>query len=183
VHLNLTVRTLGGAPSVLGGWILAVPQAGGSPLRVPWALGVPGVRKTDLIQAAALSRRVTFAGGAADATGVSGDGTKLTVAIGQAAGRGARLRIAPVAHLSVDLFKGDAHVARVLDARSLLPGVYRYAVTGRDRMGRPLPPGTYRIVIEAVSGDGVKTERSLPLVIKRPAKPHATSAGAATATP
>jgi hypothetical protein len=76
-----------------------------------------------------------------------------------------RLAIAPVARLTVDLYKGDQDLGRLLDLRSLLPGVYRYGITGRDPDGNPLAAGDYRLVVDATSVDAVTSERSLPFTI------------------
>jgi hypothetical protein len=72
-----------------------------------------------------------------------------------------------VAHLAVDLYRGRKHVTRLLDARSILPGTYVYGLTGRDGSGKALPPGTYRIVVDAVSSDEVTSEREVSFKIPK----------------
>ena len=94
---------------------------------------------------------------------------RLTIAVGAVdTGHSSKLAIAPVAHLAVDLYRGQTRVTRLLDARSLLPGTYVYGLTGRDGAGKPLPPGSYRIVVDAVSSDEVTSEREVAFRI--PAK-------------
>jgi hypothetical protein len=77
----------------------------------------------------------------------------------------ARLAIAPVARLTVELYQGSTDLGRLLDLRSLLPGVYRFGVTGRGATGAPLAPGDYRLVVDATSVDSVTSERSQPFTI------------------
>jgi hypothetical protein len=76
-----------------------------------------------------------------------------------------RLAIAPVARLTVDLYQGDTNLGRLLDLRSLLPGVYRFGVTGRGVDGAPLAAGAYRLVVDATSVDAVTSERALPFAV------------------
>ncbi|MEO9174685.1 MAG: hypothetical protein ABI317_04150, partial [Gaiellales bacterium] len=77
----------------------------------------------------------------------------------------ARLAIAPVARLTVELFQGDTDLGRLLDLRSLLPGVYRFGITGRGVTGAPLADGDYRLVVDATSVDAVTSEQVLPFSI------------------
>jgi subtilisin family serine protease len=176
--LTLTAAHLPTSSSVLGGWILAVPVAGGRATRIPWALSTSGDETSSLIRNVTLTKHriVPPAVGTAAAgttalqqtSGAAASLSQLDIAIGSVKATSDALAIAPVAHLSVDLYKNDTLVTRVLDARSLLPGVYRYGITGRDGSGKALAPGNYRLVVDAESSDGITTERETAFVVAPP---------------
>jgi hypothetical protein len=73
----------------------------------------------------------------------------LTVVAGRIAG-GRTLQIEPVARLDVLLYSAGGRFLGVLaKQRDLLPGVYRFGLTGRGASGAPLPAGSYEIRIVA----------------------------------
>ena len=58
---------------------------------------------------------------------------KLTLVLGSARSDGAaRLEIAPVQRLSVDLYRDSQLIGRIVERHELLPGSYRYGITGID---------------------------------------------------
>ena len=93
--------------------------------------------------------------------------TKLSLVLGSAKSNGAaRLEIAPVQRLSVDLYRDSHLLGRLVERHELLPGSYRYGITGIDpRTGKALTPGIYRLVIDAVSADDVTSERQLGFTV------------------
>jgi hypothetical protein len=71
-----------------------------------------------------------------------------------------------VQRLSVDLYRDSQLLGRIVDRRELLPGRYRFGITGIDpSTGKPLAPGVYRLVIDAVSSDEVTSERQLGFTV------------------
>jgi hypothetical protein len=92
---------------------------------------------------------------------------KLKLVLGSASSDGAaRLEIAPVQRLSVDLYRDSRLLGRIVERHELLPGSYRYGITGIDpSTGKPLTPGVYRLVIDAVSSDEVTSERKLGFTV------------------
>lgn len=163
LHVTLSLTGLTHTASVIGGWVTVTTDGSATTLRVPWAAATAGDAVVNLIRAAGLTS-TSFA------TGTSADPpSQLQLQLGDVqAGLGpddARLAIAPVARLTVELFQGDSDLGRLLDLRSLLPGVYRFGVTGRDLSGAPLAPGAYRLVVDATSVDSVTSERVLPFTV------------------
>jgi hypothetical protein len=138
-------------------------NGGGTTLRIPWAAATAGDAVVNLIRAADLTSTTFAPGTSADPP------SQLQLQLGDvetgATADDARLAIAPVARLTVELFQGDGDLGRLLDLRSLLPGVYRFGVTGRGLSGSPLPPGAYRLVVDATSVDSVTSERVLPFTV------------------
>jgi hypothetical protein len=92
---------------------------------------------------------------------------RLTLVVGSAtANSTARLDLMAVQHLSVDLYHGSQLLGRIVERHELLPGSYRYGITGIDPgTGKVLPPGVYRLVIDAVSTDDVTSERQLGFTV------------------
>ncbi len=63
---------------------------------------------------------------------------------------GPRLQIEPVARLDVLLYTAGGRFLGVLSRqRDLLPGVYRFGLTGRGASGAALPAGSYEIRVVA----------------------------------
>ena len=163
LHVTLSLTGLTHTASVIGGWVTVTTDGSATTLRVPWAAATAGDAVVNLIRAAGLTA-TSFA------TGTSADPpSQLQLQLGDVqAGLNpddARLAIAPVARLTVELFQGDTDLGRLLDLRSLLPGVYRFGVTGRGLSGAPLAPGDYRLVVDATSVDSVTSERVLPFTV------------------
>jgi hypothetical protein len=146
---------------VLGGWLL-VAVAGGENLRVPWALSRSNDLAAGLLGGAALAPALVHP--SADGSAVV---ARLDLVLGAArTGGAARLEIAPVQRLSVDLYRNAQLLGRIVDRHELLPGRYRYGITGIDpSTGKALTPGLYRLVIDAVSADEVTSERQLGFTV------------------
>jgi len=160
VPLTLVAHGLPDQTTVIGGWMI-VSIEGGSTLRVPWALSRNGDLAAGLIAKAALtSPRV-------EPTGDDSAATRLALVLGSAKSSGsARLEIAPVQRLSVDLYRDSHLLGRLVERHELLPGSYRYGITGIDPTTRKaLTPGIYRLVIDAVSADDVTSERQLGFTV------------------
>jgi hypothetical protein len=163
LHVSLALTGLTHTASVIGGWVTVTTDGSATTLRIPWAAATAGDAAVNLIRAAGLTN-------SSFATGTSADPpSQLQLQLGDVqAGLSpddARLAIAPVARLTVELFQGDTDLGRLLDLRSLLPGVYRFGVTGRGLSGAPLAPGDYRLVVDATSVDSVTSERVLPFAV------------------
>jgi hypothetical protein len=163
LHVTLSLTGLTHTASVIGGWVTVTTDGTNDTLRVPWAAATAGDAVVNLIREAGLTS-TTFAPGKS-----SDPPSELQLQLGDVeAGLNAddaRLAIAPVARLTVDLYQGDSDLGRLLDLRSLLPGVYRFGVTGRGLSGAPLAPGSYRLVVDATSVDSVVSERVLPFAV------------------
>ena len=160
IRLELKARDLPADSTVVGGWLIVTIDGGGT-IRVPWALA----RSDDL--AAGLIGAATLAPPRIQPTTGGGPATRLTLVLGSASSNGtARLEIAPVQRLSVDLYRNSQLLGRIVDRRELLPGSYRFGITGTDpSTGRPLEPGVYRLVVDAVSSDEVTSERQLGFTV------------------
>jgi hypothetical protein len=145
---------------VIGGWII-VSIDGGGRLRVPWALS----RSDDL--AAGLIGSAALAPALVEPTSDGSAATKLALVLGSArSDASARLEIAPVQRLSVDLYSGSHLLGRLVERHELLPGSYSYGITGIDPSTRKaLVPGIYRLVIDAGSADDVTSERQLGFTV------------------
>jgi minor extracellular serine protease Vpr len=160
VPLTLHARGLPDQTSVIGGWIV-VSLDGGGKLRVPWALS----RNDDL--AAGLIGRATLTPALVQPETDGTAAAKLALVVGSArSNASARLQIAPVQRLSVDLYQGSRLLGRIVERHELLPGSYTYGVSGMDPTTRKaLAPGIYRLVIDAVSADDVTSERQLGFTV------------------
>jgi hypothetical protein len=145
---------------VIGGWLL-VTVDGGTDMRVPWALSRDDDLAVGLIGDAALTPALVTP--ATDGTTAA----RLDLVLGAARANGAaRLEIAPVQRLSVDLYRNSQLLGRLLERHELLPGRYRYGITGIDpSTGKALAPGIYRLVVDAVSSDEVTSERQLGFTV------------------
>ncbi|MDX6628118.1 MAG: minor extracellular serine protease Vpr, partial [Gaiellales bacterium] len=160
VTLTLQAHGLPARTAVIGGWIL-VSTDGGGRLRVPWALSRSDDLAAGLIGSAALVPARVQPAAAGDVA------TRLSLVLGSAKSDGpARLEIAPVQRLSVDLYRESHLLGRLVERHELLPGSYRYGITGIDpTTGKALTPGIYRLVIDAVSADDVTSERQLGFTV------------------
>ncbi|MEO9177025.1 MAG: S8 family serine peptidase, partial [Gaiellales bacterium] len=122
LHVTLSLTGLPHTASVVGGWVTVATDGGGPTLRIPWAAATAGDAIVNLIRSAGLSS-TSFASGSSAAPP-----SQLQLQLGDVqaglTADDARLAIAPVARLTVELFQGDTDLGRLLDLRSLLPGVY-----------------------------------------------------------
>ena len=160
VTFQLDATGIGAEGDVIGGWIVA-ESTSGTRVRVPFAIAVGGDPTVSLVPAARIEP-ATF-----KALPESGLPARLELSLGSVGKPAAadRFDIAPVARLTVDLYRGDENLGRLVEARNLLPGVYRYGLTGRGLDGEALGPGAYRLVIAADSLDGITSERDVPFTI------------------
>jgi minor extracellular serine protease Vpr len=160
VTLTLQASHLPDQTTVIGGWLL-VQVDGGADMRVPWALSRDDDLAVGLIGDAALTPALVTP--ASDGTTAA----RLDLVLGAARTDGAaRLEIAPVQRLSVDLYRRSQLLGRLLERHELLPGRYRYGITGIDpSTGKALAPGIYRLVVNAVSSDEVTSERQLGFTV------------------
>ena len=160
VRLELKAHDLPADATVVGGWLIVTVDGGGS-IRVPWALA----RSDDL--ATGLIGRATLLPPRIEPNAGGGPATRLALVLGSARSNGtARLEISPVQRLSVDLYRQSQLLGRIVDRRELLPGSYHFGITGIDpSTGKPLEPGVYRLVIDAVSSDEVTSERQLGFTV------------------
>ena len=159
VDLTLTLGGLPAQAGVIGGWIVVAPD-GAAPLRVPWSAATTGDLKTPLIRSAVLDS-ASFAPGAEGAIA-----SRLVLGLGDVGVTDPRVEIAPVGHFTVDLLRDGAEIARIVDERHLLPGTYRYGLTGHDpKTGKALEPGRYELLLSAHSVDGITSERRVGFTI------------------
>jgi minor extracellular serine protease Vpr len=168
VKLQLTARALPNQSSVVGGWVLVERPGGGVFLRIPWAVATSNDQAVGLIRSMHLApARIPAVTGTAGPN--VGALSRLDLELGaiSESGTNQALRISPVTHMTIHLYRGSTLVSRILDAQALLPGVYHYGLTGRDSSGAPLPPGRYRLVVDAVSSDRVTSEMERAFVITK----------------
>ena len=160
VPLTLHADDLPDATSVVGGWLLVLTDGGGT-------CGCPGrslasddlaaglIGGSSLVPAARRADDERRAGRAAHARARRGAHGRRGAARDLA---GAAAERRPLSRLTAD----RAHLER----HELLPGSYRYGITGIDpSTGKPLTPGIYRLVIDAVSSDEVTSERQLGFTV------------------
>jgi subtilisin family serine protease len=127
------------ALALVGGDI-AVRPAGGRVLRIPWAISFRPYTG-NLLGPASISP-VSFSPSDTDPA-------TLSVVAGRILG-GGPVEIEPVSRLDVLLYNASGRFLGVLArGRDLLPGVYRFGLTGRGGNGETLPPGSYEIRLVA----------------------------------
>jgi subtilisin family serine protease len=120
---------------------LALRPTGGQALRVPWSI-VFRPFAGSLLTVGRISPQSFSPSDTSPAV--------LSIAAGRITGS-ARVEIQPVARLDVLLYSSTGNFLGVLDqVPDLLPGVYRFAVTGRGPSGAVLPPGGYEIRLVAL---------------------------------
>ncbi len=144
VGARTTVRVLANAAATpasgLAAGILAVLPAGGEPLRIPWTIVFQPPAAT-LLGAAALTP--------ASFTPSDTRPAILQVSVGGLGG-GSRLEIEPAARLEIRLLGPSGSSLGVLaSVQDLLPGRYRFAISGRAPDGRRLAPGAYELALVA----------------------------------
>jgi subtilisin family serine protease len=159
VHIAVSAKVplLPRAPAALDG-ALRVKIRQGATLRVPWTIAVP-LAKSDLIPSARLSSQVFEPSDVEPAV--------LTVIAGRVDGSAERPQLLPLDELSIDLYRGDQRLGRLLLVRDLLPGRYSFGITGRGVNGRHLQPGAYELHLAATPvGGGDVDEKSIPFTIR-----------------
>ena len=102
---------------MIGGWLIVLTDGGGT-LRVPWALA-----RSDELAAGPDRQPPRSYRRALEPTTDGEPAAKLTLVLGAARSDGsARLEIAPVQRLSVDLYRDSQLIGRIVERRELLPG-------------------------------------------------------------
>ena len=158
VGVLATVPTLPAIPGALTGAIRVVPQFAKA-FRVPWAIAVP-VRDRPLLGNVHLSQ-TTFVPSDVNPS-------VLDVSAGRVDGTIAQPQLLPLAKLEIDLVRGDGRPLGTLAVlRDVLPGRYRFGITGRDAKGRLLRPGSYQVrVVATPVGGGPPDTVDVPFRIR-----------------
>jgi len=145
VTVSASVPTLPPAPGALTGAIRVIPQFA-APFRVPWAIAVP-VRGKPLLSGARLSQ-TTFAPSDVNPS-------VLDVSVGRVDGTVFRPALLPLTELDLTLYDANGRLLGSLaQLRDVLPGYYRFGLTGRDANGRLLRSGSYMLRLVATPVDG-----------------------------
>jgi minor extracellular serine protease Vpr len=158
VGVLATVPALPAVPGQLTGAIRVVPQFAKA-FRVPWAIAVP-VRNRPLLAGVRLSQ-TTFVPSDVNPS-------VLDVSAGRVDGTIGQPQLLPLTTLEIDLVRGDGHpLGALVTLRDVLPGRYRFGITGRDAKGRLLRRGSYRVrVLATPVGDGRPDSVDAPFRIR-----------------
>jgi hypothetical protein len=158
VGVTAVVPVLPAAPGALTGAIRIVPKFGQA-FRVPWAIAVP-VSGRRLIGSAHLSQ-TTFAPSDVNPS-------VLDFRAGRVDGTADEPQLLPLVQLDIVLLRDDGRPRGTLATlRDVLPGRFRFGLTGRDGRGRPLRPGSYRVRIVATpAGGGAADQAEIPFRIR-----------------
>ena len=158
VGVIATVPTLPAFPGQLTGAIRVVPQFAKA-FRVPWAIAVP-VRDWPLLTGARLSQ-TTFVPSDVNPS-------VLDVSAGRVDGTIEQPQLLPLTTLGIELLRGDGRpLGTLVTLRDVLPGRYRFGITGRDAKGRLLRPGSYEVrVVATPVGGGLQDSVELPFRIR-----------------
>ena len=117
VPLTLVAHGLPDQTTVIGGWMIVSIDGGGT-LRVPWALS-----RSDDLAAGLIGKRGAHARTrAADGRRQRRDQARARARLGASRTAPARLEIAPVQRLSVDLYRDSHLLGRLVERHELLPG-------------------------------------------------------------
>jgi subtilisin family serine protease len=150
VSVSAFVPALPPAPGALTGAIRVIPQFA-TPFRVPWAIAVPVTGKP-LISTARLTQ-TTFAPSDVNPS-------VLDVAVGRVDGTVSQPALLPLLELDLQLYDAkDRFLGTLAQLRDVLPGRYRFGLTGRGAVGRVLHSGSYtlRLVATPVGGGSQDT--------------------------
>jgi hypothetical protein len=126
-----------------------VLRATASPeVRVPWAVAVPA-RPVDLLSALRLRR-----------TGprVSDETPAVLSLVAGAVTATAAPQVRALEELDVQLWRGDTLLGVLARRSELLPGRYRFGLTGRGPNGARLVRGEYVVRVVARTGDGTRRQ-------------------------
>jgi hypothetical protein len=153
-----TVPALPAVPGELTGAIRVVPQFTKA-FRVPWAIAVP-VGDRPLLSGVRLSQ-TTFVPSDVNPS-------VLDVGAGRVDGTIEQPQLLPLTMLEIDLLRGDGRpLGTLVTLRNVLPGRYRFGITGRGADGRVLRPGSYEIrVVATPAGGGPQDSTELPFRIR-----------------
>jgi minor extracellular serine protease Vpr len=160
VVVAASVPLLPKAPAALNG-VLRARVAGGSTVRIPWSIAVP-VNGRPLLSGVRISRS-SFAPS-------DSDPAVLSVVAGRIDGTAERPQLLPLAQIEVQLVRGTRTLGTLARIRSVLPGRYRFGITGRGPAGARLKAGPFSLrVIATPVGGGETDQRTIPITIVRPA--------------
>ena len=158
VGVLATVPALPAVPGELTGAIRVVPQFAKA-FRVPWAIAVPSATRP-LLSGVRLSQ-TTFVPSDVNPS-------VLDVGAGRVDGTIEQPQLLPLTTLEIDLLRGDGRpLGTLVTLRDVLPGRYRFGITGRGADGRALRAGSYEIrVVATPVGGGPQDSRELPFRIR-----------------
>jgi len=154
------LASLRGAPPSGGsaeGAVELMPRAS-EPLRIPWAVtfGTPPRAALSEIALSSSSFKPS------DTTPAV-----LSLRAGSLLQTPAGPQVQPVARLDFELWQGKERLGLLARLRDLLPGQLALGITGRNPVGKQLPPGRYRIELVALpTGSGPATRVAVPFTIK-----------------
>ena len=153
-----TVPTLPTAPGQLSGAIRVIPQFARA-FRVPWAIAIPA-RGRPLLAGVRLSQ-TTFVPSDVNPS-------LLDIIAGRVDGTLEQPQLLPLTTLEIELLRGDGRpLGTLVTLRDVLPGRYRFGITGRDAKGRALRPGAYRVrVVATPVGGGPQDSRGVSFRIR-----------------
>ena len=92
----------------------------------------------------------------------------LDVSAGRVDGTVEQPQLLPLTTLAIELLRGDGRpLGTLVTLRDVLPGRYRFGITGRDAKGRPLRPGSYSVrVVATPVGGGLLDSADVPFRIR-----------------
>jgi minor extracellular serine protease Vpr len=148
IAVSARVPVLPKAPAALGGLVEARAENGPT-LALPWVVAVP-VTRFPVLRDVRLSR-AAFAPSDVDPV-------VLSFLVGRVDGSAERPQLLAVERLEIQLQRGRSRRGTLARLRDLLPGRYAIGITGRDSLGRVLPPGAYAVKLVAVPTGGGRTD-------------------------
>ncbi len=149
VGVLATVPALPTGSGQLSGAIRVVPQFSKA-FRVAWAIAVP-FRGRPLLAGVRLSQ-TTFVPSDANPS-------ILDISAGRVDGTLEQPQLLPLTTLVIELLRGDGRaLGTLVTLRDVLPGRYRFGITGRDARGRLLRPGAYKVRVVATPVGGGKED-------------------------
>ena len=148
IAVSARVPVLPKPPAALGGLVEARAENGPA-LALPWVVAVP-VTRFPVLRDVRLSREA-FAPSDVDPV-------VLSFLIGRVDGRAERPQLLAVERLEIELLSGGRRRGTLARERDLLPGRYAIGITGRDALGKVLPPGAYALRLVAFPTGGGRTD-------------------------
>jgi minor extracellular serine protease Vpr len=144
VAVTATFPDIPRAPAALSG-VLRVRVSAGTTLRVPWSVAVP-TRGEPLVAIARLAPRRFVPSDLEPAV--------VTIRAGRVDGTPERPQLLPLERLEVQLLRGDRSLGTLISLRDVLPGRYRFGLTGRGTRGGRLGRGDYTLRVVGVPVGG-----------------------------
>lgn len=130
----------GTEPGAYGGWLIDAAHE----IRIPWTVVVRDAQEFEVPVTATLDNSTIKPNASIDDVP-----TRLTVSLGAATNS---LGIPAAREIDIALHREDGtRVMHMTSMNNMLPGLYTFAVTGRDGLGQPLAAGTYVIRIKVRS--------------------------------